>query len=172
MKRPYAESQTQRLTPAAFTQPIAQHYTSPIFCPRPSIPRMTRLTQHALYLLLVLMQTIAPWVHAHTGTETGGILHLPGLEFFSGPHPQASAAEGRIAMQQDFIVFMQAGYQNGGTHATPHPPDGLAPASFAGFEPPPSIPSHTSPRASTAKPCRLFFPDAIPRAPPAVILPA
>lgn len=34
--------------------------------------------------LLALIQLFAPWVHAHTGAETGAVLHVPGLEHLQG----------------------------------------------------------------------------------------
>jgi len=57
----------------------------------------------------MLMQVIAPWVHAHTGGETGGFLHLPGLEFLS-KSGETSARADAPPLDQDVIISVQAGF--------------------------------------------------------------
>ncbi|MGZ8248889.1 hypothetical protein [Methylomagnum sp.] len=72
---------------------------------------MTRAPRLALCLLLVLMQLLAPWVHAHTGAETGGFMHLPGLEaFVDSEEGYATARLARDGL--DVIVGVQAGTWN------------------------------------------------------------
>jgi hypothetical protein len=61
-------------------------------------------------LALVLMQILAPWVHAHTGGETmGGFLHLPGLEFLDKADAGYASQDRAAAM--DVIVGVQTGIQ-------------------------------------------------------------
>jgi hypothetical protein len=55
------------------------------------------------------MQVIAPWVHAHTGNETGGFLHVPGLEFFSKTGKAAIQAY-VPPLDRDIIIGVQAGF--------------------------------------------------------------
>lgn len=67
---------------------------------------MIRAPRLVLCILLVLTQVLAPWVHAHLGVETGGFLHLPGLEMAAKTDPGcADASPG----DRDVIVGMQAG---------------------------------------------------------------
>lgn len=69
---------------------------------------MTRAPRLVLCTLLLMMQIIAPWVHAHTGAETGGFLHLPGLESL-GKGGKDLAAAGLLPGGTDMIVSVQAG---------------------------------------------------------------
>jgi hypothetical protein len=69
---------------------------------------MTRTPRLVLCTLLLMMQVIAPWVHAHTGAETGGFLHLPGLEFL-GKDGKDRVAVGSLPEGTDMIVSVQAG---------------------------------------------------------------
>lgn len=68
------------------------------------MPRPLRLV---LLVLFVLMQSIAPWVHAHTGTETGGLLHLPGLESLERHDSDITLNDGLADL--DLIVSVPAG---------------------------------------------------------------
>lgn len=75
---------------------------------------MTRVPRAVLFPLLVLMQFIAPWVHAHAFDPVGGgegFLHLPGLEFLGrgGPEPVVLPAQ---LDPGDWIVGMQAGVRH------------------------------------------------------------
>ena len=57
--------------------------------------------------LLILMQLFSPWVHAHTGCETGGLLHIPGLERLRGPEAAPTAQADLYAT--DTLVGVQSG---------------------------------------------------------------
>ncbi|MBP1152876.1 MULTISPECIES: hypothetical protein [Methylocaldum] len=71
---------------------------------------MTTLASRTILLvLLTLMQVIAPWVHAHTGGETGGFLHVPGLEFLS-KSGETSVQADAPPLDQDVIISVQAGF--------------------------------------------------------------
>lgn len=66
---------------------------------------MSRAPRLPLFLLLILLQALAPWVHAHAGAELGGGLHLPGLENLARQGGAASVgAEGA-----DRIIVLEAG---------------------------------------------------------------
>jgi hypothetical protein len=56
---------------------------------------MTRAPRLVLCLLLVLLQVLTPWVHAHTGKAAGGFLHLPGLEKLAAPAEGCGLDEAR-----------------------------------------------------------------------------
>jgi hypothetical protein len=125
---------------------------------------MIRVPRLVLCILLVLTQVLAPWVHAHLGVETGGFLHLPGLEMAAKTDPGcADASPG----DRDVIVGMQAGVwdQSKLVRSDPGQPDhALAPAEPA----PASVrPDHAQPLA-TAPP--VPYPASRyrshPRAPP------
>lgn len=58
-----------------------------------------------VYPLLILIQLFSPWVHAHTGCETGGVLHIPGLERMQG---QADTTSAQAA---DMLVGVQSGIE-------------------------------------------------------------
>lgn len=128
---------------------------------------MTRAPRLALYVLLVLMQIIAPWVHAHTGAETGGFLHLPGLEFLAKGGEDWGAA-GTPPGGTDVIVSVPAGVWDGAGAAgfspdNPDPP--YLPAAAPPFSPQPVA---GCPRYIEAPPplFHLSRHDANPRAPP------
>jgi hypothetical protein len=72
---------------------------------------MIRVPRLALYILLVLTQILAPWVHAHTGEETGGFLHVPGLEALADSGRNCTAAD-MPSSGMDVIVGVQAGLWN------------------------------------------------------------
>jgi hypothetical protein len=130
---------------------------------------MTRASRLALYALLVLMQILAPWVHAHTGRETGGFLHLPGLESLAGSGKGYAVADLQ-AGTADVIVGVQAGVPGDGQDAQ-FSPDGhhdqpiLLPALFA-LTPPPRFAGRCA-RVETPRPrFRFSRHDFAPRAPP------
>ena len=58
-----------------------------------------------VYPLLILIQLFSPWVHAHTGCETGGVLHIPGLERMQGP------ADVTTAQAADMLIGVQSGIE-------------------------------------------------------------
>jgi hypothetical protein len=60
-----------------------------------AFPAMTPAPRILLCLLLVWLQVLSPWVHAHTGAETGGGLHMPGLERLGLPAPGCAAGAAR-----------------------------------------------------------------------------
>jgi len=73
---------------------------------------MSRRRSIFLCLLLILVQLLSPWVHAHTGGETGGQLHIPGLERL---HVQKSALSVEAdASATDILVGVQAGIEHSG----------------------------------------------------------
>lgn len=127
---------------------------------------MTRAPRLVLCCLLVLMQILAPWVHAHTGAETGGFLHLPGLESFAEAGTGCAAADA-LPGDMDLIVAVQAGVWDQSKLIQPDPgqPDHALPPS----EPAPASvrPAHALPLA-TAPPVPRPVPryGSRPRAPP------
>ncbi|SMF97028.1 hypothetical protein SAMN02949497_4444 [Methylomagnum ishizawai] len=133
---------------------------------------MTRVPRTVLFPLLVLMQLIAPWVHAHAFDPVGGgegFLHLPGLEFLgrSGPERVALSVE---LDPGDWIVGMQAGvrHDSATTPAWIGDPD---PAALAVAWPFPPPATWTDPPYLDAPPPLFHRPRraaAHPRAPPAV----
>lgn len=130
---------------------------------------MTRAPRLALYALLVLMQILAPWVHAHTGRETGGFLHLPGLESLA----KSGKAYGAVDLQAglaDVIVGVQAGFPDGGPGAQCSPdshglPPALPPPAFA-FAPRPRLAGGLFPTETPPPRFRFSRHDFAPRAPP------
>lgn len=73
---------------------------------------MTRLFASSLRLALILIQFLAPWVHAHAERETGGLFHIPGLERWRDG--EGSAAAGTYpAEPADHIAGMQQGFTRG-----------------------------------------------------------
>jgi hypothetical protein len=121
----------------------------------------------AVCAMLALMQMLAPWVHAHTGVEKGGLLHMPGLEFLAGGETGCAVLDAQPG-GTDLIVSVQAGPWNG--------PESIrfAPDRLIQPYPPPVIPallpklpgaSLTAAEASPS-PVELFRHDARPRAPP------
>lgn len=91
-----------------------------------------QLPRAALLVLLALMQVIAPWVHAHTGTETGGFLHVPGLEFLSKAG-ETSAQADAPPLDHDVIIGVQAGFwgETGKAKLSPNADDQSFLPSFA-----------------------------------------
>lgn len=92
---------------------------------------MTRLLASSLRLALILIQFLAPWVHAHVERETGGLLHIPGLERW-GDKDGFTAAESDHAAAADRILGMQTGLsQEESSLLAPGdcPATGLSPAS-------------------------------------------
>jgi hypothetical protein len=129
---------------------------------------MTRAPRVALFLLLALMQAIAPWVHAHTGLETGGFLHLPGLEFLA-PGGQGPAATEAAPDAMDLIVGIQAGAWNGDGAVKACPGD-FGPALPPAARPSPAQPAAALPPRPPAPPpgCLAAFRVGYPRAPPSI----
>lgn len=130
---------------------------------------MTRVPRLSLYALLVLMQLLAPWVHAHTGTETGGFLHLPGLESLA-KSGEAHAAAGLQAGMADLIVGVQVGVPNDG-QGVRFPPDGRhdQPRLFTAFlalAPPPRCAGYPAPVETPSSRFRFSRHDFASRAPP------
>ncbi len=73
---------------------------------------MSRPCSLLLCPLLILIQLLSPWVHAHTGCETGERLHIPGLEQLRGPGA-VSAAQADLHAA-DTLVGVQAGIEQCG----------------------------------------------------------
>lgn len=73
---------------------------------------MSRPRSIFLCLLLILVQLLSPWVHAHTGGETGGQLHMPGLERLHGP--KSAFTDEADASVMDILVGVQAGIELSG----------------------------------------------------------
>ena len=63
-------------------------------------------------LLLIIIQLLLPWVHAHTGGETGGQLHIPGLERLHGQ--KSALSDEADASARDILVGVQAGIEHSG----------------------------------------------------------
>lgn len=127
---------------------------------------MIRAPRLVLCILLVLTQVLAPWVHAHMGVETGGFLHLPGLEMAAKTAP-GCAAEASPG-DRDVIVVMQAGVWD---PSKPIPPDrgqanppALSPSqpALACVQPAHALPLATAP----PMPYPVSFYRSHPRAPP------
>ncbi len=130
---------------------------------------MTSAPRTVLFLLLATMQAISPWVHAHTGEERGGFLHLPGLEFLVRGDRDALSADAR-ADRGDLIVAIQAGVRHGAEAAHPWPGDSDQPSIQPVPRPPAPPPTGLSPPYLNAPPplFQLVFRDAKPRAPPLI----
>lgn len=115
---------------------------------------MIRAPRLAALLLLVLMQILAPWVHAHTGMERGGFGHLPGLEFLHETSDGYTPAD----TGHDWIVGVQAGKwdrADASTRVSPAPEfPALPPKAF-------SIPAE--PPMSRARAMEVPPPSAPPR---------
>lgn len=128
---------------------------------------MSRAPRLPLFLLLILLQALAPWVHAHAGAELGGGLHLPGLENLARQGGAASVgAEGA-----DRIIVLEAGIRLVAEPDRPRPCDpGLAlpPAWLKAVCPLPAQRLGLS-RASPDSLRRAEFRPIQPRAPPMVL---
>lgn len=130
---------------------------------------MTLAPRLVLCCLLVLMQILAPWVHAHTGTETGGFLHLPGLESFVETGKGCAAADA-LAGDMDVIVGVQAGVWDQSKLAQPDtdrqdlstPPS--SESVLAGLRPTHARPPATAPPVPYPVPRYRAHPRAPPRA--------
>jgi len=130
---------------------------------------MDRYRSILLSLSLMLMQVFSPWVHAHVGQETGGFLHLPGLERIKAVDTETMLPE-LAAIDADLIVVMQIGMEPGGSplsdgaHADPA---GLA--AIVRLTPPPASPVSERSRPAmieTGAPLSLWRCGAPPRASP------
>lgn len=130
---------------------------------------MTRALRLVLFFLLVSMQILAPWVHAHTGTETGGFLHWPGLESLAKIGKACEGAD-RPHGVADVIIGMQVGVPDSGQvgQSSPdglHHPPILLPMSVS-LVPPLSFAGHRA-RVETPPPrFRFSRHDFASRAPP------
>lgn len=60
----------------------------------------------AIIILLTMMQSFSPLVHAHLGgLQSAGAIHLPGLEFLSGAQEnQAQSSDGQGHMEEVIVV--------------------------------------------------------------------
>lgn len=129
---------------------------------------MTRAPRLVLCCLLVLMQILAPWVHAHTGAETGGFLHLPGLESFAETGKGCAAADA-LPGDLDLIVGVQAGVwdQSKLIQSDPGQPDHALPPAEpapASARPDHALPPAAAPPAPRPVPRYCSRPRAPPRA--------
>lgn len=73
---------------------------------------MSRPRSLFLCLLLILVQLLSPWGHAHTAGETGGQLHIPGLERLHGQ--KSALSDEAAASATDILVGVQAGIEHSG----------------------------------------------------------
>ena len=73
---------------------------------------MRRSRSTVINLALILMQVLTPWVHAHTGGETMGFLHVPGLERLAYGAP--AVTDEAVADPADIIVGVPVGVELGG----------------------------------------------------------
>jgi hypothetical protein len=131
---------------------------------------MIRFPRLPLYTLLILMQMLAPWVHAHMGQETGGSWHLPGLEGLVAGGDKAFEAANGAAGFPDLIVAMPVGVTDAGQNAKLPPASLDQPPAMpmAAFSPAPFpqfagglIPTEIPPSPSCPN-----HPRSAPRAPP------
>ena len=99
----------------AFASLIRVHrYYTVVHVPRlhPDHQSMSRHRSLFLCPLLILIQLLSPWVHAHTGCDTGEPLHIPGLERLRGP--EAISMPQTDLSAADTLVGIQAGIQQSG----------------------------------------------------------
>jgi hypothetical protein len=124
---------------------------------------MSRAPRLPLFLLLILLQALAPWVHAHAGTEAAGGLHLPGLEHLARQDGAASIR----AETTDRIVALEAGIRPAAAPGRTSLSDchALPPARLMALGPPPVL-GHAAVPALPAGYRRAPFRPAQPRAPP------
>lgn len=132
---------------------------------------MSRSPPRCIHLMLILLQFLAPWVHAHTGGETLEFFHVPGLERLASAAVETPG--GASASAIDVIVGIPAGIEYAGHNGCGAPDDG-GPA----FPPPypPDLPLINSTQVSgpgvNGSPLiparRMLRPGAPPRASPAV----
>jgi len=75
------------------------------------IPDMNRGLRNFFIILLVLIQFIAPLVHAHTGLpQIGNGIHLPGLEFIGNAQGSSNIAANTLCPgQQGVIINISSG---------------------------------------------------------------
>lgn len=128
---------------------------------------MIRFPQTGLIALLVLLQMVAPLLHAHSGIDSWPEgLHIPGLEVFdTGDEPQArSTARGELYGQAGIIVSIATGLKDRPAvpqfdpvatplSRLPEPPSSRA---YPAEERPIPSPHHRTP----------FYHSTAPRAPP------
>lgn len=128
---------------------------------------MIRAPRFPLLLLLVLMQCLAPWLHAHSGVETGGFLHLPGLEFLAGTSGDCTMSDARTG-ETDLIVGMPAGkwdrVDGGNCAGKKHAPPALL--AVAAPSVPPLPPFGHAPTKAPFAPFAQCRHTGCPRAPP------
>jgi hypothetical protein len=128
---------------------------------------MALVSRNVFFILLVLMQVIAPWVHAHTGRETGGFWHVPGLEFLTGPGKGYAHFTGRPD-GEGVLVGVQSGLRDWAGETGFSPDSGDQPGLAAASGPPARVSADRA--AVTAivspPPIRPPFRKASPRAPP------
>jgi len=120
-----------------------------------------------LFGLLTLMQVIAPWVHAHTGGETGGFLHVPGLEFLAKGEKVLAQLD-TSPIDQDVIVGVQAGFW-GEIHKAKFSPtadDQPCLLFIAASIRRPQLAADLSSFDNSPPPSSHAYPKAAPRAPP------
>lgn len=97
---------------------------------------MIRALRILAALLLAILQLCSPWVHAHSGQETGAAWHMPGMEALGlGQRacPAAIAGSDGLAMA-DMIVTIGAGCETKADRLAPIQP-------FAQASPPLPVPS-------------------------------
>jgi len=125
------------------------------------------LPRAILLTLLTLTQVIAPWVHAHTGGETGGFLHVPGLEFLSKSGETAAQADAP-PLDRDVIVGVQAGFWGKADKARipPGADDQPGPPSAAASIRRPQPAASLSFVEESPAPPSCFYRNTAPRAPP------
>lgn len=133
---------------------------------------MTRAPRLALTLLLVLMQCFAPWVHAHSGVERGGFLHLPGLEFLAGQSGGCALSDARHD-GTDLIVGVQAGKWDRADGFREAPESRVSPALLPAvpLPSPPPRSGHLPGRETLPRPFAQCRYDGCPRAPPSLLAP-
>lgn len=113
------------------------------------------------------MQVIAPWTHAHTGDETGGFLHVPGLEFFSKTGKATIQADAP-PLERDVIIGVQAGFWGEAGKAKLSPSADNEPClhTAAMTVRHPQLAAHLASIETPRLPPSRFYRVAVPRAPP------
>jgi len=130
---------------------------------------MNRPLRNFFITLLVLIQFIAPLVHAHTGLlQVGTGIHLPGLEFISNAKDSSNVAANILRPgQEGVLVDISSGTRHKKNAVSKKLSDVFILSGALPFTTPVSngiciLSSRFNPLAKT----HLFYPPNSPRAPP------